>query len=101
MELTYELARRFKEVILNGTFIANTNYRDQLDDLDWKMATKELGNLNSIATLAQHIHYYIKGVTNAFKEGNLTISDQYSFNFPTMISSDEWDFFLPTFGKTL
>jgi len=33
MELKHELARRFKEVILDGTFIANTNYRDQLEGL--------------------------------------------------------------------
>ncbi len=42
MELKHELARRFKGVILDGTFIANTNYRDQLEGLDWKLATNNL-----------------------------------------------------------
>ncbi|QNL48301.1 DUF1572 domain-containing protein [Olivibacter sp. SDN3] len=97
MELSYELARRFREVVLNGTFIANTNYRDQLDGFDWKLATKELGDLNSIATLAQHIHYYVKGVKNAFKQGTLTISDKYSFDFPAITSSDQWEGFLSVF----
>lgn len=85
MELRHELARRFKEVILNGTFIANTNYRDQLEGLDWKLATKQFGDLNSIAILAQHIHYYIKGVKDAFSAGTLTIRDKYSFDFPSII----------------
>ncbi|MFB2118655.1 DUF1572 domain-containing protein [Parapedobacter sp. 2B3] len=97
MGLSYELARRFREVVLNGTFIANTNYKDQLDGLDWKLATKELGNLNSIATLSQHIHYYVKGVKNAFKEETLTISDKYSFDFPAITSSDQWGAFLSVF----
>lgn len=99
MELRHELARRFKEVILNGTFIANTNYRDQLEGLDWKTATKQFDNLNSIAILAQHIHYYIKGVKDAFREGTLTIRDKYSFDFPAIISSDEWEVFLTNFWK--
>lgn len=99
MELKHELARRFKEVILDGTFIANTNYRDQLEGLDWKLATKQFGNLNSIASLAQHIHYYIKGVKDAFREGTLTIRDKDSFDFPTIISSDEWEVFLTVFWK--
>ncbi|MDF2517661.1 MAG: hypothetical protein K0R59_2957 [Sphingobacterium sp.] len=99
MELRHELARRFKEVILNGTFIANTNYRDQLEGLDWKLATKQFGDLNSIAILAQHIHYYIKGVKDAFRAGTLTIRDKYSFDFPSIISSDEWEVFLTNFWK--
>ncbi|MFD2742279.1 MULTISPECIES: DUF1572 family protein [Sphingobacterium] len=99
MELSYELARRFREVVLNGTFIANTNYKDQLDGLDWRLATKEMGDLNSIATLAQHIHYYIQGVKTAFKEAVLTISDKYSFDFPAITSSDQWEAFLNVFWR--
>lgn len=97
MGLSDELARRFREVVLNGTFIANTNYRDQLAGLDWKLATKEWGDLNSIATLAQHIHYYVKGVKNAFRQGTLTISDKHSFDFPAITSHEQWEGFLSTF----
>lgn len=57
-----KLANRFREVILNGTWIANTNFKNELSKINWKIAIKKSENLNSIASLAQHIHYYIKGI---------------------------------------
>jgi len=51
-----QLAKRFEEVLLTGTFIANTNYKDQLTNLIWEIVTAKIGDLNSIANLAQHIH---------------------------------------------
>lgn len=94
-----QLANRFKEVILNGTWIANTNYRDQLDGLDWPVAVKPVQNLNTIAVLAQHIHYYVAGVKEVLKGGELTIKDQYSFDFPPITSQQQWDTFLITFWQ--
>lgn len=92
-----QLADRFREVILNGTWIANTNYKDQLDGLDWQIAVKPVQNLNTIAVLAQHIHYYIKGVKEVFEGGKLTIKDHLSFDFPPITSQEQWDEFLTTF----
>jgi uncharacterized damage-inducible protein DinB len=94
MTRAYELAKRFREVILNGTWVANTNYRLQLADLHWKTATARFDSLNTIAALAQHIHYYIKGVKNVFEGGALAIKDKYSFDFPPIRSQSEWEYFL-------
>lgn len=94
---THQLTKRFREVILDGKFIANTNYKDQLDGLDWKTATTQVGSLNTIAVLAQHIHYYIHGINNVLKGGTLDISDKYSFDFPPVQSQPEWDTFLQRF----
>ena len=94
-----ELATRFREVILNGTWIANTNYKHQLDGLDWQLATKKVENFNTVALLAQHIHYYIKGINNVFKGGTLDIRDAYSFDFPELQSQQEWEGFLQKFWK--
>lgn len=91
------LANRFREVILNGIWIANTNFRRELNTLNWEIATTKLQNLNTIATLAQHIHYYIKGVKNVLLGGHLEISDKYSFDFPEMNSQKEWETFLTAF----
>lgn len=91
------VANRFREVILNGTWIANTNYKDQLVVLDWKIATAELSGLNAIAVLAQHIHYYINGMKNVFQGGALDIKDKYSFNFVPIQSQNEWEVFLSKF----
>ena len=97
MENTKEIAKRFAEVILNGTWIANTNYKDQLAHLDWQTATAKVGSLNTIAALAQHVHYYINGINQVFKGGALEIKDQYSFDFPPMTSQAQWEAFLTTF----
>ncbi|WET03853.1 DUF1572 domain-containing protein [Flavobacterium sp. YJ01] len=97
MKNTIEIASRFREVILNGTWIANTNYKDQLQNLDWKIAVAPIQNLNTIALLAQHIHYYIDGINNVFKGGTLDIKDKFSFDFPSINSQQEWENFLIKF----
>ena len=97
MKQTSELAKRFREVFLNGTWVANTNYKHQLTGLDWEMATARLDSVNTIAVLAQHIHYYIKGVKNVFDGGSLDIKDKYSFDFPPIRSQEEWENFLTRF----
>lgn len=99
MDYATQLANRFRDVILNGTWIANTNYKDQLQGLDWQIAVKPVQNLNTIAVLAQHIHYYIKGVKEVFEGGELTIKDYLSFDFPPITSQEQWDKFLTIFWR--
>lgn len=91
------LANRFREIILNGTWVANTNYKDQLANVDWRTATTQIACLNTIAVLAQHIHYYISGMNNVFGGGTLDIKDKFSFDFPPIASQTEWDAFLYKF----
>ncbi|GAL75181.1 hypothetical protein JCM19275_342 [Nonlabens ulvanivorans] len=93
------LADRLREVFLNGMWIANTNYKDQLISLDWQGAITELHSFNTIAALAQHIHYYVAGVKNVFANGRLEISDIYSFDFPEIKSQQDWDRFLNRFWQ--
>lgn len=92
-----QLANRLREVILNGTWIANTNYKQELENLDWEIATAKVQEINTVSILAQHIHYYIKGINNVFINGKLEIRDKYSFNFPEIQSKYEWKQFLNTF----
>lgn len=99
MKSTQEITSRFREIILNGTWVANTNYKQQLADLDWKIATRQINSFNTIAALAQHIHYYINGINNVFRGGTLDIKDKFSFDFPAMTSQDEWEAFLDKFWK--
>ncbi len=97
MENTIQLAKRFREVILNGTWIANTNFKDQLTNLSWETAVTQHQSLNTIAVLAQHVHYYINGINNVFKGGGLEISDKFSFDFPPVESQAQWEAFLIRF----
>lgn len=99
MKATKEIADRFREIILNGTWVANTNYKQELDGSDWKIATRQIGSFNTVAVLAQHIHYYINGVNNVLKGGTLDIKDKFSFDFPALQSQQDWDDFLQRFWK--
>lgn len=99
MKNQLQLANRFREVILNGIWIANTNFKDQLENLDYKVATAKFQDLNTISVLAQHIHYYIKGIKNVLLGGDLEIRDKFSFDFPPMESQQQWENFLDNFWK--
>jgi uncharacterized damage-inducible protein DinB len=86
-----QIAGRFREVILDGRWIANTNFKDQLAELDWERATTKIGDLNTIALLTFHIHYYIAGILNVLRGGTLDIRDKYSFDMPPVTSQEDWD----------
>jgi uncharacterized damage-inducible protein DinB len=90
METTQQIANRFRDVILNGTWIANTNYKAQVLNTTWQQATSKVGTLNTIAALTFHINYYITGVLNVFKGGALDIKDANSFDCPTITSENDW-----------
>ena len=87
---TKKIAKRFREIILNGDWVVSTNYKDQLSDLTWKQATTKIGTLNTIADLTFHINYYIAGILNVFEGGSLDIRDKYSFNLTPIKSQEDW-----------
>lgn len=90
MENSNQLADRFREVLLNGKWIANTNFNDQLSQTTWQQAIHKIGTLNTIAALTYHVNYYIAGVLNVFEGGELEIRDKYSFDCPKIESKEEW-----------
>jgi len=89
--LTLDLANRFREVILNGTWIANTNWKKELLQTDFDEATTQVKNLNRICDLCFHIKYYISGINDFFRSGNLVIKDNLSFNCPPLHNESEWN----------
>ncbi|MGG9961186.1 DinB family protein [Ferruginibacter sp. SUN106] len=96
METANQLANRFKEVFLDGKWVANTNYKEQLSNLTWQQAVKKNGSLNTIAALTFHINYYIAGVLHVLEGGALEIRDKYSFNMPPVQSQQDWENLLHT-----
>lgn len=91
MKATKQIADRFREVILNGLWIANTNFKDQLLGVNWQQATTQVGSLNTIALLTFHIDYYIAGIVNVLRGGSLDIRDKYSFDLPPIQSQEDWN----------
>ncbi|SFN64937.1 hypothetical protein SAMN05421594_3642 [Chryseobacterium oleae] len=90
MSSASQLAKRFREVLLDGVWIANTNFKDQLSDVTREQAVTKVGSLNTIAMLTFHIHYYIAGVLNVLEGGDLEIKDQFSFDLPPIESEEQW-----------
>ena len=85
-----QIADRFREVFVDGTWIANTNYQEQLSDLSWREATHKVLQLNSIAALSFHVNYYLAGVIEALAKGVLDIRDKYSFEMTEISSEEAW-----------
>jgi DinB family protein len=85
------IANRLREVLLNGRWIANTNYKEQLLSLSWRQATQKIGDLNTIAALTYHINYYLAGLLNVFNCGILEIKDKFSFDLPAIKSEKDWE----------
>lgn len=84
------LAKRIREVLLDGHWIANTNYKQEIQNTSWEQAVHKIGNLNTIAALTYHINYYLAGLLFAFENGRLEISDKYSFNMPLDFTGTDW-----------
>ncbi len=85
------ISTRLREVLLNGHWIANTNYKEQILSINWQQAIQKVDSLNTIAALTYHINYYLAGLLIAFENGKLEISDKYSFDLPQINSEEDWN----------
>ncbi len=85
------IANRLRELLLNGKWIANTNFKEQLLSTSWEQAVHKINNLNTIALLTFHVNYYLSGLLKVFNGGALEISDKYSFDLPEIKSEADWN----------
>ena len=90
MTKTQFLAARLREVFINGKWIANTNYREQIVSVTWEQAIQKIDNLNTIALLTFHINYYLQGLLIVLNGGGLEIRDKYSFELPEIKTEKDW-----------
>ena len=91
MNTAPQIANRFKEVILDGKWIASTNWKTVIESLTWEQATQKIGDLNTIALLTFHINYYISGLLEVFNGGDLTIRDKFSFDASPIEKAEDWE----------
>lgn len=91
MDRNKALANRLEEVLLNGRWIAHTNFKQLLESISWEQAIQKIGTLNTIASLTFHVNYYLAGIINVFKGGDLEIRDKYSFDLPSIQSEADWE----------
>lgn len=90
MTRSESLAFRLREMLLEGRWIANTNYRELIADLDWEQATFKVETLNTVAALVFHVDYYLTGLIQVLDGGPLAIRDKYSFDMPPVRSEADW-----------
>jgi len=93
MPLSAEIARQIREVHFGGNW-TDVSLQKLLEDVDWKEATHQVDDLNSIAVLVFHISYYISAVLKVLQKGPLEARDKYSFNLPEIRSQKDWDLLL-------
>lgn len=91
MNVSKTLSDSLKEVLLEGKWVSGTNIKSEISTLDWKTAMLHIHSLNSIADLVFHLDYYLEGVQKVFKGGDLTIKDQYSFDYESIKSETDWE----------
>ncbi len=84
------ISSRLREVLLEGHWIANTNIKKQIESLTKEEALQKIGKHNSIAELTFHINYFLGGILNVLKGGELEIRDKYSFDMPLIKTEKDW-----------
>jgi len=90
MSKSKQLANRVREVFINGDWVAKTNYKELLESLTHSDATTSIGNHNSISLIVFHVNYYLEGLNEVFRGGELTMKDEDSFEMAPLKSDDQW-----------
>ncbi|MBD3637099.1 MAG: DinB family protein [Crocinitomicaceae bacterium] len=90
MNLSHQLAKHFREVYFGGNWTCS-NVKENLQNLTWKQATKQVHTFNTIATLTYHMNYFVEAITRVLQGEPINAHDKYSFNHPPINSQDDWD----------
>lgn len=89
MTTSTQLAKHLRDVFSGGNWTVS-NVKEQLADVTWQEAITPVASLNTIATLAFHISYYLPVITRVIKGGPLEGSDKFSFAHPPIDSQEDW-----------
>lgn len=89
MEYTKQIAKQLRDVHFGGNWTW-VNFKETLDGINWKQATTQVHELNTIAALVYHISYYSAGVTEFLNGQPLTTKDKFSWEMPDLNSEEDW-----------
>jgi len=90
MNSATQTAKHLRDVYFDGNWTAS-NFKKQLEDVDWKQATTQIGSLNTIATLLFHSHYYVVAQLDVLRGKPLDAADHLSFDHPPITSHADWN----------
>lgn len=84
------LAKHLRDVHFGGNW-TTSNLKDNLAGVSWQQATRQVYELNTIATLVFHTSYYISAVLKVLQGEPLQAHDKYSFDLPPIHSQEDWE----------
>lgn len=90
MNTTKQLAKHLRDVHFGGNW-TTVNLRDSLKDVAWQQAITKVHDFNTIATLVNHISYYVGVATKVLQGGPLEGKDELSFSHPPIQSQQDWE----------
>ena len=90
MHTPTQIAKHLREVYFGNNWTA-VNLKDTISDVNWEIATQQLYDLNTIATLVYHMTYYLVEVTKVLEGGPLEMKDELSFSYPAITSQEDWE----------
>ena len=93
MSLPAQIAKHFREIYFGGNWTVS-NLKEHLADVTWQQATTQVYDLNTIASLAFHINYFVAVVLKVLQGEPLKGSDKNSFDHPPIHSGEDWQRFL-------
>ena len=93
MEHTQLIAKQIRDVYTGGNWTC-VNLEELLGDVTQKEALTVIPELNTVATLTYHIHYYAVILSNVLQGFPLDGKDEYSFNHPAFTTDKEWKDFV-------
>ena len=96
MPSSAQIARQFRQVIFGGNWTA-VDFKATLADVTWEEALARRGELNTIAILVGHCHYYVRNVTKVLEGGPLEGKDALSFTHPPIQNTADWQAMLAAF----
>jgi hypothetical protein len=83
------VAKHLREIHFGGNWTVSS-LKEQLEDLTWQEATTQISDLNTIATLAYHVSYYVSVDLKVLKGEELKARDKDSFKTPPIKSEQDW-----------
>jgi len=89
MTIPQQIANHCRGVFFGGNW-TDVNLKKIVSDVNWQVATAKLPDVNTIATLVYHIHYYISPIVKVLQGLPLVASDKYSFAVSAITSEEEW-----------
>jgi len=89
MSLSQHLAKHLRDVHFGGNW-TSVNMKDILADVSWQQATTKVQSLNTIATLVNHINYYVAAVSKVLEGEALNAKDAFSFSHLPIDGPEDW-----------